>query len=318
MRRPRSFIPLVAVVGMLAAALTAAAEPEPTDLVAAGAQTIAVKGEYMAIGAGAVWPRSHTSLIKLDPRTGKVLRRIHPRQIICEAPLVAFDALWSSTCGPRGLVRIDPATYATRFLRLPKKAVLNDEAMIGAGAGSIWLMLDGDGCSACEVARISPRTMRVVATIDVPDGSTTVRFGYGYAWVSNPRLGTVQRIDPKTNAVTATAKVPGEPNFLVAGVGAVWVLGRDTGNVTRIDPKRGTVVATIHAHVANDRGGDIETGAGWVWVRGDGYLLTRIDPKTNKVVKRYGPSRGGGSVAVGYGAVWVGVQVVYRLPLSKI
>lgn len=61
-------------------------------------------------------------------------------------------------------------------------------------------------------------------------------------------------------------------------------------------------------------------GGGWVWARGQGYLLSRIDPRTNRVVLRYGPSSGSGGVVLGFGAVWISahdVAKVWRLPLPK-
>jgi streptogramin lyase len=308
----------LALVAALMSATSAAAEPAPTDLVKAGAKTIPVGSQWLTVGYGGVWARTRGSkLVRIDPLTGRVVKTIHVPQGLCEDPVAEFGAIWSSTCGKDGLARIDPKTNTVRWAPLPKKATLNDGGMIGAGAGTIWLMLDGDGCSACELARINPKTMQVVAMAHVADGSTSVRFGYGYAWLANPFKNTVQQVDPRKNAVVGTATVHGAV-FLAVGEGAVWVLG-DSPDVTRIDARRGTIATVIHAGVVNERGyGDIVTGAGWLWVRGEGYLLTRIDPKTNKVVKRYGPSIGGGSVAVGYGAVWVGAGPrSYRLRVSN-
>ena len=44
------------------------------------------------------------------------------------------------------------------------------------------------------------------------------------------------------------------------------------------------------------------TGGGWVWIRGSGPLLARLDPRTNKIVETYGPESGSGAAIVGYGA----------------
>jgi virginiamycin B lyase len=98
----------------------------------------------------------------------------------------------------------------------------------------------------------------------------------------------------------------------------VWTLNQADGSVTRLNPATGEVGATIPADVVGE-GGDITTGAGFVWVRGSGYLLTRIDPETNSVVGRYGPSSGSGAVIVAPGAVWISahdVGTVWRLPVG--
>ena len=75
----------------------------------------------------------------------------------------------------------------------------------------------------------------------------------------------------------------------------MWVLNQTDGTVSRIDPKTNRVAATIEAGVAG-LGGDIAAGEGAVWVRGTKVLLAVIDPKTDRVVKRYGPPQGSGAV----------------------
>jgi streptogramin lyase len=52
-------------------------------------------------------------------------------------------------------------------------------------------------------------------------------------------------------------------------------------------------------------GGDIATGAGRVWVRGNDVLLATIDPARNEVETVYGPPAGSGAVRVAEDLVWV-------------
>jgi len=42
-----------------------------------------------------------------------------------------------------------------------------------------------------------------------------------------------------------------------------------------------------------------------VYVRAKKTMLSIIDPKSNKVIKRYGPSSGSGAVCVENGRVWI-------------
>ncbi len=150
----------------------------------------------------------------------------------------------------------------------------------------------------------------MVARIDVKPYSYAAATGFEAIWVTNtgrPRStesGSVQRIDPKKNTVVATITVRGQPRFLAVGEGAVWVLNQADGTVSRIDPKTNEVVATIDVG-APGPGGDIAAGEGAVWVRATRVLLSVIDPKTNKVVARFGPPRGSGAVRAGDGKVWV-------------
>ncbi len=92
----------------------------------------------------------------------------------------------------------------------------------------------------------------------------------------------------------------------------MWVLNQTDGSVSRIDPETNQVVATIEAGVAGP-GGDIAAGEGGVWVRGTKALLVEIDPKTNRVVKRFGPSMGSGAVRAGNGKVWLSAHDVNKV-----
>jgi YVTN family beta-propeller protein len=92
-------------------------------------------------------------------------------------------------------------------------------------------------------------------------------------------------------------------------------LNQGDGSVSRIDPKTNQLVATVEVGVPGP-GGDIAVGDGAVWVRASKVLLSVIDPKTNQVVKRYGPAQGSGAVRAGNGKVWVSahdVNKVWRL-----
>ena len=131
----------------------------------------------------------------------------------------------------------------------------------------------------------------------------------------------MHKIDPARNRVVHTTEIGSVfPRFFAADEGGVWTLNQADGSVTRLDPASGEVAATIQADVAGD-GGDMTAGGGWVWARGSGYLLTRIDPETNAVVERYCPSSGSGAVIVGFDAVWISahdVARVWKLPLANL
>ena len=156
-------------------------------------------------------------------------------------------------------------------------------------------MIDGAGCKNCLLARIDPKTMKVVAKIPVSDRSSSVRVGYGAVWVVSPAQGTVQKVSPSSNKVVATAAIGRRPRFFDVGEGGVWTLNQEDGTVSHINPRTGKLQATIQAHMPGG-GGDMAVGGAWVWPRGSNTLLTRIDPTTNKIVQVYGPSSGSGSV----------------------
>jgi YVTN family beta-propeller protein len=146
--------------------------------------------------------------------------------------------------------------------------------------------------------------------------------GFGSVWVSNtgsPGVpGSVQRVDPRTRLVLAEIATGPSPRFLTAGEGAVWVLNQGDGTVTRIDPATNRVVGSI-AVGPRETGGDITVGHGLVWVRGKKTLLSAIDPRSNTVVARFGPSAGSGAVRAAPEGVWVSahdVNTLWLLPVQ--
>lgn len=294
---------------------------EPVDIMEAGATAITVTGDWLAAGAGAVWlsdpPGSR--IYRLDPESGETVATVRVPQEPCAATDVGFGALWTATCGRPGLARVDPATNRVAgFVRLPVPVEHGGEASIGAGERAVWLVANGSRCKSCRVARVDPRSLDVVARVPVKPGSAAVRVGHGAVWVTNPARDLVEKIDPRRNRVVATTRVGPAPRFFAVGEGGVWTLNQDDGTITRLDPATGRVAETIPAEVTGP-GGDMTTGGGSVWARGSGYLLTRVDPRSNRVVERYGPSSGSGAVIVGFGAVWISahdVGTVWRLPLD--
>ena len=289
-----------------------------TSVENAGAEKISIKGDWLAAGAGGIWLSGASDVYRLDPSSGERNATIHVRQGPCEATDVGFSAVWTATCKARGLAKIDPSTNrVVGHVRVPVPVALDGEGSVGAGAGAVWLVIDGPGCTGCRVARVDPRTMKVTGRVTVRAGAATVRTGRGAVWVANPERDLVEQIDPGTNKVVRRVKTGPGPRFLDVGEGAVWTLDQIDGSVTRIDTATGKPT-NVDADVPG-AGGDLTVGGGSVWARGSDTLLARIDPKRNRVVARYGPASGSGAVIVGAGAVWISahdIDTVWRIPLD--
>ena len=307
--------------GTATAAETPASTPAPDapiDIEKAGAARIDIWGDWLAAGAGGVWLSGERALYRLDPDNGRQTATIPVSEGPCEASDVGFGAVWTATCKTPGLAKIDPVrNRVAAHVALAVPATIDGEGSVGAGEGGVWLVTDGPGCVQCRVARVNPDSMKVTGSVKVKSGAATVRTGEGAVWVANPGKDIVQRIDPTKLKVTRTVKTGAGPRFFDVAEGAVWTLNQGDGSVTRIDPDTGTTTQ-IEAGVPGD-GGDLTAGGGSVWAHGTGPLLTQIDARTNRVIKRYGPSSGSGAVIVGGGAVWVSahdVKTVWRLPLD--
>jgi virginiamycin B lyase len=272
--------------------------------------------DWLEIAFGSLWVSNPGlgSVQRIDPGSSKIIAEVKVNKP-CAAMAAGFGSLWVASRGDKSIYRID-ANDNKVTAKIPV-TVADSEASIAAGDGGIWVLTDQKGI----LSRINPDTNAVVARISVKPYSYAAAAGNAAIWVTNtgrPRAtenGSVQRIDPKTNSVVATINVRSQPRFLAVGEGGVWVLNQADGTVSRIDPITNTVTATIDVGVPGP-GGDIAAGEGAVWVRATKVLLSVIDPKTNKVIRRFGPAQGSGAVRAGDGRVWVSahdVKTVWRL-----
>jgi ABC-type branched-subunit amino acid transport system substrate-binding protein len=167
-----------------------------------------------------------------------------------------------------------------------------------------------------------------VAAIDPADGSVTsfteseappgnVAVGESGVWVLDNEAKTVSRIDPDTKEVIETFDTPGVPSELAVGEGALWIGiagGRGDTNATvgvaRMDPDDGRVTGT-----ARLRGGDegvypvggtprLAVGEGAVWAANPDGSVSRVDPKSARVVATIDTKRLAWTIAAGDGGVW--------------
>jgi virginiamycin B lyase len=210
--------------------------------------------------------------------------------------MVVFDgSLWVASCTELSVVRIDRVTGEV-VARIPTGlADPTGELSLAAGAGSVWVLSGAEGA----LSRVDAATNEVSGVVSVAPDSYCAAFSDGFVWITNSGApgdaasGSVQRIDPVGPA----------PRFLAAGEGSAWTLNWGDGSVSRVG------VGSNHSVSIPLRmeggGGDIDVGAGRVWVRGNEVLLACLDPATNEVTTIYGPPAGSGAVRVADDLVWV-------------
>jgi YVTN family beta-propeller protein len=165
-----------------------------------------------------------------------------------------------------------------------------------------------------SLARIDPSRNRVTAEIPVGAGPAAVVSGFGSLWVANLDDANVTRVDVSRNRVVRTISTVVAPTGLAIGEGAVWAVGAD-GIVRRIDPGFQAVVAGVRTFkpgsllTAGPAAGAVAVGDGAVWVASGGYgatpYVSRIDPRSNKVVAKLPTGNAPGGVATGLGSTWV-------------
>jgi virginiamycin B lyase len=303
---PSPEVPAASLPSVIDIASTEATAIQATDL-----------SDWVIVHGGSVWVIGLCNGIgRLDPATGANL----PCAVIPEEPCGAMDAgfgsVWSATCVVSGVARVDPATSAVTTIPLAD-TITSSETSVGAGEGAVWVIA---GAVQQVLVKIDPITETVVGRYPVEAGARGVRVGFGSVWVTNTIENTLTRINPADGTVRARIALGHAPLFLTIGEGAIWVLNQGEGTVSHVDPATDVVLATIA--IGPPFTGDIVVGDGSVWVRtglaaGD-TMLVRIDPKTDRVVARYGPAVGGGGVAVSDGVAWISSEdraTIWRLPI---
>ncbi len=323
--RPR-WLAILGGVGLLAAGALAAA------------LILVTRGE----SAPVVVPNS---LVKLDPRTNKVVAVIrvgrNPTAVATDD-----DSVWVVNDQDQTLSRVDMGSgdvqtsgglqeplaiavegdrhlwltsHTGEVLRLdPISLYVEHKVRLPAaffpavGGRSVWISQPTGNpdiriapSTPGTVSRIDLATSEVEATIRVGAVPREVNYGDGAAWVAIQVGASVSRIDPRNNRVERIP-VGRDPVAVAVGFGAVWVAGGlGRGTVWRIDSATREVDAVIPVGRTPF---DVATGAGAVWVTHwqDG-TVSRIDPRTSSVVKTIRLGFHPHALAFGGGALWVAV-----------
>jgi hypothetical protein len=302
-------------------------EVEPTDLpevedveTAGGTRLDVGDADWIQVVKGVAWTAVPGAVVRLDER-GHETARVPAAPGSCLAMDVGYGSLWVGVCHPRSpeVLRIDLRTgKLAAAIPLPPGLQLVPEGSVGAGEGSVWVVVSS-GAGDKELLEIDPGADRVVGRHRMPLTVAGVRAGLGGVWVTDPSNGRLLHVDPADGRVVARIPTGLGARFLDVGEGAVWVQNNTDGTVSRVDADTDEAIATIPVDQGVVNGGDLAVGGGSVWARVTSSLVTEIDPATNTAVARYGMPEGSGSVAADDGSVWItahDVDAAYRIPLN--
>lgn len=134
-----------------------------------------------------------------------------------------------------------------------------------------------------------------------------------------PPLPALSHTDVAATAWTSVDRQPGNPAF---GFGSVWVPSSGTGTLDRVDPKSLQVIARIRSSSSstsaqNQYFDSVAVSRSAVWHASDlGNRVSRIDPRTNKVVAKVAVGGRPDEIAAGPAGAYVGLfdtQTVERI-----
>jgi DNA-binding beta-propeller fold protein YncE len=284
---------------------------------------------YFALsGGGGAPPRTSGVLVRVDPRTDRVVARIavgnNPSALAADA-----NRAWVANHDDGTVWRIDPHTNRV-ILRTSAQGKPADLAIIPTGStvaspGSTVVV---NGPEAPNLVGIDAATGIVprynMGGTPFPSALPGLLSGYGSPRVAaGPSRIWVARPDSVVGRFNVNADKLMKPllirrahdetqtsylSAIAVGAGGVWVVGDPVDPALwRIDPATGRLVAMIRLPFAPT---DVAVGDGAVWVTSElDDRLERVDPSTNRVTATIPVGRGAGAVAVGAGAVWVGDEV---------
>jgi DNA-binding SARP family transcriptional activator/ABC-type branched-subunit amino acid transport system substrate-binding protein/DNA-binding beta-propeller fold protein YncE len=219
--------------------------------------------------------------------------------------------------------RLSPVALRSRRRGALALAVGGLLVLVAAAAAVVLVMRGGGetrGKAGGFALALDPESGDVVARVPLGTAPSALAVGEGSVWVVDADDRTVSQIDATTRTLVRTFSTSGTPTDVAVGAGSVWVGNAPSeGNllptsITRLDAETGLVVDTIDLG-ARPRGHLFAVLAGFsrqhiaaaedaVWVINPDLTVSRIDPRTNRIVARIGDVRAE-NIAVGEGQVWL-------------
>jgi YVTN family beta-propeller protein len=266
-------------------------------------------------GAGAVWVAVGGSIMRIDPKTGRVVASL--RGGLAEGVNVGRRAVWLAGArgNPKAVMRIDRRTNRVEAVipagTWPRR--------VAVGPSGVWVVNSAPFFKRGTLVRIDPASNHVVGKpVRLGPAPSGIVVGVDSVWVTDALEGTVRRIDPATARIIATIPVGRYPYGIAFGMGSIWVTNTDDNTVSRIERATSRVIATIPVG-REPYGIAVARGSVWVANLGDG-TVARIDPEMNRAAGQ--PLRFAGeplAIASGLDGLWVtdnSAGTVTRLDVS--
>jgi ABC-type transport system substrate-binding protein len=173
----------------------------------------------VAYGDGSLWIAQGTNVARVDPRSGRVLRRIHnPGQSSSTVWLAYADgAVWSARASVGIIRKIDPVEN-----RITAEGRLDGWISdLTVGDGFVWISKLPDGV----VYRLSEDDLSVLGSYPSGPDPERISLGGGFVWVANASARTVSQLAEDSGARRRLAAAA-EPTLVRYEKGVVWTGAR--------------------------------------------------------------------------------------------
>ena len=261
----------------------------------------------IAVGAGAVWVvnADDQTVVRIDPKSRKVAKTIGGLGTNVSDVATGFGSVWVAGGNDGTLTPIDPNLNAPGEpidLGAGQETLPQPVFEVATGAGHVWITRGN------KVLRIDPQTSAIRAiAVSRPQG---LEVGAGSAWVTQLNEH-VLRFDANTGRKTADEDLSQQLLFPLVYAGSLWLYGyaEDVPQILRLNLNTVKQEGTAIPFEPTELPFGLAGGAGAIWTTthnaGD---LWRVDPKSSRARKVVTVGYHPVAVAVGEGAVWVGVQ----------
>jgi len=242
---------------------------------------------------GSVWVANDGgTLVRIDPKTNRVVRRIHVGAGACSLAASA-NALWIANY-KRGLIRV------SRGGRVKRIAVGAAPFDVLVAYGRVRVPAWGAG----KLTAVNPETLEVVRRIDVGPRPVGLAARNGTLWVGFGREATaIARVNPLTFRVQRMDVGVRAPGWFAAGTKDLWIQANE-GDLVHFDPIQQRVLAHLQV------GGTLAQGAtapdGTIWMPDkERSVVYRIDPARQRVLDSFPAGPGAYVTLRAYRSMWV-------------
>jgi streptogramin lyase len=249
-----------------------------------------------AAGFGAVWVANDGSgtLVRVDPRTNRITRRIRIGEGACSVTAGA-GAIWVVNYKSNSLLRVEPGTFRMRTVQVDRVPF---DVLVAFGR--VWVTAWEDGI----LDEIDPDALTVVRRIDIGPRPVGLAARRGALWVGFGRKATaIARVDPATAALTRIPVGAPGPGWFAAGTRDFWIQAADS-DLLHVDPATGEVLARLHVGRTLAQGAAAPDGTIWVPDKELGVVF-RIDPVRQRVADSLPAGPGAYLALRAFGSMWV-------------
>jgi class 3 adenylate cyclase len=192
------------------------------------------------------------------------------------------ERVWALQDNLGRMARLDPASGEVANFTAPIDLGGGSFPDFASGFGDLWV---AHASNLGGVDRVEPEAAEGVAHVALPY-ARAVAAGARWVWATaagGSSDGTMIRIDPHSNRkVGSPFDIGGTPVALAEHAGSLWIADSSRDQVVRANAASGRITARVDV---GDGPGQLVVFPDVIWVANFGdRTLSRIDPKTNRVV----------------------------------